>query len=308
MNIGEREHMKHLSVNTSWLKNAIYIDALSIFLMLFITTVSLARPLLSPADPGVDRASECLMNTTVHSFTATPALIDPWGSTTLQWQVDIPSGCPLALYVSGQRVAPTGSLSVTPVWPQVSYRMVGKILGGSSTLAKTSPVNVDLSSCSQEELPEFLLRNTIEDVLNAYDKSEDKIFQIAPPQIEIGPRGLFIQMHLEVDEIGPNPEVVLKMRLEFVTRNGVATPHFTFFHPQASTYLPDDVVEGKFYDRTEDILDTFEQEVNNYIKEAVGDNKKLFSLETISNAVRVTLCDVVSPLPMYPLNLKQKMR
>jgi len=263
-----------------------------------------------PTQEMIDHAADCLSDTLVNRFNASPSVVLPGSATTLNWQVTAPPACSVSLYVNGKRVDRTGSMAVTPTFPVNSYVLEGRMFGLRGTLAR-APVNVNIDACRKLELPTTLLAPMIQEVLDAYDAGESDIFQTRDADIAISPSGLAITMYFEVDKLGPNPFVQLAMRLKFNTVNGVVFPRFVYFHPQASTYLPDDWIESKIYDKQESILENFKTEINglladpsfNLINASV---EKLFSIETVEQAVSATICPLPSvvifnPFPFPPI-------
>jgi hypothetical protein len=280
--------------------------ALTFFALFFSNAVSAL-----PTEEAIDRAADCLSDTIVNRFNANPGIVFPGSATTLNWQVTVPPGCGVSLYVRGIRVNRSGSMAVTPTFPVNSYALEGRMLGLRSILAH-APVTVNTDACRKLPLPATLLAPMIQDVLDAYDAGESEIQQTRDADITISSSGLAITMYFEVDKFGPNPSVRLSMRLKFNTVNGVVFPAFTYFHPQASTYLPDDWIESKIYAKQEGVLESFKTEINelladpsfNLINSAV---EKLFSIETIDQAVLTTVCPLprrLETLPLFPAIFK----
>ncbi len=278
------------------------LTALTFFALFFSNAVTALPP-----EEAIDRAANCLGDTIVNRFNASPGIVFPGNATTLGWQATVPSGCSVSLYVNGRHVERTGTMSVTPTFPVNSYSLEGRMLGLRSTLARAR-VTVNTNACRQPELPGALLEPMIQDVLDEYDADESEIKQTRDADIVISPSGLSITMYFEVDKFGPNPSVRLTMRLAFNTVNGVVFPRFTYFHPQASTYLPDDWIESKIYDKQADILDSFKTEINALLADPSfnlidSEVEKLFSIETIDQAILATVCPLpgnLQPLPLFP--------
>lgn len=243
-----------------------------------------------PTEEMIEHAEDCLSETNVNQFNATPGVVFPWRATILSWQVTVPQGCGISLSIRGIPVNPTGSRLVTPTFPEMSYALEGRMSGVRSILAR-APVAVNTDACREFSLSTAQLASTIQGVLDDYDEGESEIQQTRDADIAISPSGLAITMYFEVDKVGPNPSVQLAMRLLFNTVNGEVVPTFAYFHPQASTYLPDEWVESKIYAKSAEILETFKTEINALVPSLITPAvEKLFSVETIDQAVLATVC------------------
>ena len=246
-------------------------------------------------DPQIDIAVQCLADTRVLRFEATPPTVEPFDATTLSWTVEAPPGCPIALSVAGQTVPRNGSLEVTPVHAVSRFGLVGSLLRVRGTLA-TAEVNVDQATCRDQTIPGNLVAPRIIEAIDAFDAANDDFEQIEPPQIQIQSNGLFIHMVVQADTSAiSSARVTLDMGLRFIVRDGIIDPRYTLFRPNADTILPDDFVEGAFFDRADGILADFKSGFNDAIGTIVGTNQQLFDLVTLPFDLRATICDVEAP-------------
>jgi hypothetical protein len=228
-------------------------------------------------------------------FVADPSVVEPFVTTALSWQVDIPPGCPIALTVAGQRVGRTGTVEVTPLHVDSRFGLVASMLGVRGTLA-SAQVTVDQSTCRDQVLPESLIAPRVEAAIDEFDEEDDDFRQIEPPQIQVQANGLLIQVMVKADITAfPDATVTLDMGLRFTVRGGVIEPRYTLFRPDADTALPDDFVESKFFDRADSILADFRQGFNEGIAEIVADDEQLFDLVTEPFGLRATSCAIEPP-------------
>jgi hypothetical protein len=103
----------------------------------------------------------------------------------------------------------------------------------------------------------------------------------------------------------PDPTVTLDMGLRFTVHDGVIEPHYTLFRPNADTALPDDFVQAKFFDRSDDILADFKRGFNEGIGAIIEEDEQLFDLTTEPFQLRATKCSVEPPSqPRLTVQLK----
>ncbi len=273
------------------------------------STLAFALP---PDDLGGDtegptnNAVDCLFDTTVRHFTATPNVVNPWAGTTLKWDVAIPSDCRLSIYLLGKKVNPKGNQVVTPLFPENIYSLEGRMLTVRGSVAEIG-VSVNTASCREESFPVSLIKPIIQDVLDEYDAEEQSIYQTRDADVSISEQGLAVKMYLKAEILGPNPSVVLSMRFKFRTQDGIVSPRFQYFHPQASTYLPDDWIESKFYRKSDGILAKFKTAVNSTVSDLLNDQEeKLLSLETMEQEVLATICPLPGPVTYFPFPYPNK--
>jgi hypothetical protein len=271
----------------------INISKFSLALFFWALTFSVSVSAL-PAQLALERAADCLSDTHINEFKANPGLIAPGDSTKLSWQVSVPQGCGVSLFLNGVRVDASGVLAVTPTFPVNRYSLEGRMLGLRSALAK-APVTVNTDDCRESAVPTALLEPMLQNVLNVFDAGEAGIKQTRDAEIAMSPSNLAITMFFEVDQFGPNPMVRLAMRLTFNTVNGVVSPKFTYFHPQATSILPDDWIAATIYAKQEEILANFKSELNALLADPAfnlidSEAEHLFSVETAEQAALTTIC------------------
>ena len=248
-------------------------------------------------DPGVDLAVQCVLDTRVVRFTAAPEQVEPFEATTLSWRVDVPPGCPLQLSVAGRTIDRQGSLDVVPVHEDNLFHLIAHIAGGTATLA-TTPVRVDLSGCDRIPVPEANVATAVTPLIDALDEGEDDFRQTAPPVIRVQSNGLFIRLFLRTDVTAfPDADVRLDMLLRFTVRDGLIDVRYGLFRPNASTVLPDDFVESKFFDRADGILADIENAVNSLSQSLVPNNRQLFDLPLEPGLLTIVHCPAETPEP-----------
>lgn len=263
-----------------------------------------------PPDDVVDQAFDCLARTRVAGFGASPDVVDPFVETTLSWQVQVPTGCGVSLWLAGHHVAPSGTLRVTPRQATTDYILRGSMLGVQASLA-TTQVRVDQRTCRTLTISETLLATQIRPILDELDAADDDFYQVKEADIQLQPGRLAITMFMKVSRWWWwDPSVTLQMRIRFTVRDGVVDPAWVLFRPDADTSLPDDFVESEFYGRADDILADLKSRINELVPTYVPTEDKLFDVVPAEDEVAVTTCndpsasftvpDVFLPLGIVP--------
>ncbi len=269
---------------------------------LLLTSGSLtARIFEDPRDPGnspIDDAIDCMSETKVNYFRASPSTVNPFRSTTLSWDVSIPNGCPVSLKVAGKRVTgQRGSMSYTPITRNSYASLMATTIGGAAIILRNLPVRVNTVNCDifpisiNQVESQFieLLANSFEEIDYLYTKGD--------ATIGITSGGLSLYQVIGVDIPGPNPSIKFDLGLRFTSRNGVVYPHWTKFSSKTSTYLPvEDFIDSKISKQKTKILTSIRNSLNENLKEILdllyGTNRteRVFEVKTIQDNFEVAVC------------------
>jgi hypothetical protein len=169
-------------------------------------------------DPGV----EILDQVSLKFFTANPSSIDPFGASTLRWQVDGPPGCRVKM--DGLQVAKSGTRSVQP--RQTHTFRLNATAGQASKFLGSATVNVNLAQCISRD--SSLIDELVAGVLKQeIDKRDDIYFRGgSKPQVTIAPdRIRFVLRLASVLNNFPDPSVDIDVSFGL----GVAADDLVFF-------------------------------------------------------------------------------
>jgi hypothetical protein len=177
--------------------------------------------------PIEDHALECLTETRLNSFTATPASIAPFGGpVTLKWSVSKPSGCGVAVRLNGQTVPLSGSREVAPS-VTTHYGLVASI-GGLSTSLGGVTVNVDTSACVTVPQPESQIRDVVRATADELAAASDKISQRSPASVDVDTNGVSVGIRLAIAINNfADPDLDIDCRIGLEVRDGRAR---AFYH------------------------------------------------------------------------------
>jgi hypothetical protein len=155
-------------------------------------------------DESKDPSLEILEQVTLKYFKASPPSIDPFGASTLRWQVDGPAG--FRVRMDGLPVSKSGTRSVQPRETH-TFRLYA-FVGPASKFLGAATVNVNLAQCISrdstaiDELVGGVLKQEI-------DKRDDIYFRDgSKPQVTIAPGSIrFILKLASVQDNFPDPSV-----------------------------------------------------------------------------------------------------
>lgn len=159
---------------------------------------------MPPTQETIAKAGECLGETRLVSFAADRTAIQAGESVTISWNVDIPDNCRLSVRLNHAQVPKQGSRTIRPV-RFVSYRLDVAAAGLSKSLGLVN-VQVDASSCVQQEIPEDMVRPqvlaTVEASLAEYNadpvNKDQQVSKRRETVVEIEPDGIVLRLRLKL--------------------------------------------------------------------------------------------------------------
>ena len=150
---------------------------------------------MPPTKEMIEKAVECLGDTTVNSFTASPSTVRPGIAYTLKWQVTEPGSCAVKLFLNGTPVSESGSRSVQPM-STTTYRLVGKMFTVQRTLRAVT-VNVDTSQCFIQSLDEATVRQMLQSQIES-NLADSPLSQRSPANVEVDRNGIAVKLRLKI--------------------------------------------------------------------------------------------------------------
>jgi hypothetical protein len=150
---------------------------------------------MPPTKEMIEQALECLDNTTVNSFTASPSTVRPGHASTLKWKVTLPVGCGVQLFLNGSPVAKSGSRSVAPTTTTI-FRLVGRMFTVQRTLSSVT-VAVDKSQCFVQSVDEATVRQMLRSLIES-NLAGSPLHQRSPADVEIDRNGIAVKLRLKV--------------------------------------------------------------------------------------------------------------
>jgi hypothetical protein len=150
---------------------------------------------MPPTEEMIEKAVECLGDTTVNSFTASPTTVRPGHASTLNWKVTSPGGCSVQLLLNNAPVAKTGSRSIEPS-TTTTYKLVGKVFTVQRTLA-TVTVAVDTGQCFIQSVDEATVRQMLQSLI-ADNLEGSPLSMRSPASVEIDRNGVAVKLRLKI--------------------------------------------------------------------------------------------------------------
>lgn len=186
---------------------------------------------MPPTPEMIERANNCIFESRVVSFTATPNSLDPTNSTTtIAWDVSVGAACGdhLKLQLNGINVPSSGSRTFRQFDTQ-TYTLSAHMFTVGKTLRHLT-VPFDASSCVWLTLTEQQVRNVFIPALDAFVASEERLRLRQPPSVEVTERGIEVSVSLTVvlDDL-PDPKVNVAMTLSLSVRDGAPVVTITRF-------------------------------------------------------------------------------
>jgi hypothetical protein len=134
----------------------------------------------------------------VVSFAANPTTVTPFGTTTLSWQVQVPTNLnfPVSIIVNGQQVGTSGTLTVTVV-TQTEVQLAAASPLASVPL-KALPLTLDQSGCQPLSLPATLVTGSLQQQLT--DRfSGSKSFTLRAGGVTVTPFDDYVNVAIPLD-------------------------------------------------------------------------------------------------------------
>jgi len=150
---------------------------------------------MPPTQEMIEKAVECLGNTKVDSFTASPTTVRPGQASKLNWKVTTTGGCSVQLFLNNSPVQKTGTRSVEPA-TTTAFHLVGKMFTVQRTLG-TVTVAVDTSQCFVQSVDEESVRQMLRTLIEA-NLEGSPLSQRSPANVEIDRNGIAVKLRLRV--------------------------------------------------------------------------------------------------------------
>ncbi len=255
---------------------------------------------MPPPEEVTEKAIQCLLDTAITQFTATPSTTTPGKPATLNWKATSPAGCSVSLELNGTKVAKSGSKVVAPSATTV-YRLAGRMLGQYSVF-KSLTLNVDTSACTITTVAEDLIRPLVQSSVKQ-SIAGTPFTERAPAGVEVEPTGILIALKLRIAV--PNffdPDLNIRMTVRVATENGQPRAYFTQYSVSVDwpwwvsviTLGVAEFVESRIADVIESkSKPKLLEAIQSQLASAVGfvpAGMQLTSVETAANEVRIMIC------------------
>lgn len=255
---------------------------------------------MAPTKEMIERAVECLGDTTVDVFTATPSTVKPGVESTLKWKVTVTGQCGVSLALNGSPVSKTGTRTVTPT-TTTTYRLVGKMNTVERTLG-TVTVAVDKSQCLIQSVDEATVRQMLQSQIEA-NLAGSPIRQRSPASIEIDRAGIAVKLRLKVTVPGffdPDLNIDMLIGVNAAGSNVVISfrsysndldwPWWVTGITAGITKLIEEVIESQIEQKVKPlILQKLKEQIDSFIS-LIPATHRLNALTTEPNEIRVLVC------------------
>jgi hypothetical protein len=257
---------------------------------------------MPPTKEMIEKALECLGDTTVNSFTASPPTIRPGGASTLKWKVTLPQSCGVQLFLNGSPVAKSGSRSVAPT-TGTTYQLVGKMFTVQQTLS-TVTVAVDTSQCFIRSVDEATVRQMLQSVIES-GLAGTPLRQRSPASVEIDRNGIAVKLRLKVtvpDFFDPDLNINMVIGVS-AAGNNVAVSYRSYSNDLdwpfwvtgitlGITKFIEEVIESRIEKRVKPlILKKLKEQIDSFIS-LIPQTHRLHSLTTEADEIRALVCPI----------------
>lgn len=258
---------------------------------------------MPPTKEMIEKAFECLGNTTVNSFTASPSTVRPGIASTLKWNITLPTGCGVQLFLNGSPVSKSGSRSVAPL-NTTTYRLVGRMSTVEQTLRSVT-VSVDKSQCFIRSVPEETVRQMLQSLIES-NLADTSIHQRSPAVVEIDRSGIAVKLRLRISV--PNffdPNLNINM---VIGVNGAGNNVAVSFRSYSNdldwawwvtgitvgiSKLIEELIESEIEKRIKPlILQKLKEQIDSFLS-MIPPTHRLHSLMTEADEIRGLVCPVV---------------
>lgn len=255
---------------------------------------------MPPTERMIEKAIECLANTTVNSFTASPPTVHPGQASSLAWNVTFPAGCSPQLFLNNSLVSNSGTRNVEPA-TTTTYLLIGKMYTVEQTLG-TITVNVDTSRCLiqsvHEEIVQLLVRSVVETNLAGTPLS-----QRSPASVEIDRNGIAVKLRLRVDVpnfFDPNLNVNMVIAVRAENQNVVVSyrsfsndldwPWWVTGITFGISKFIEEIIENKIERQIKPlILQKLKEQIDSFLR-LLPPAYRLHSLTTQADEIKVMVC------------------
>lgn len=256
-----------------------------------------------------DGALECLGDTSLSSFSASPARLAPFaGPATLRWSASVPVGCRVGFRINGRSVSRSGSLEVLPA-VDTSYTLSAHVGPASRVLGRVT-VAVDTDACSRVELAESILRGQLEQTVGEFAASSDRAYDAKLTRFDITPSGITVSIRtkLEINNFS-DPTLYVDFVLGLDVVDGSVVPRYKSFNVDVDwpwwvttltlgiTKIVEEFIES---DIESGLKDAIRQRITDKIDAMVdllGDDKKVHTVSLTDESVVVTACPQGKKVP-----------
>lgn len=255
---------------------------------------------MPPTKEMIEKAVNCLGDVTVNSFTASPSTIRPGGASTLKWDVTLPQGCAVKLFLNGSAVSKSGSRSVEPT-TTTNYRLVGKMLTVQQQLRAVN-VNVDTSQCITQSVDEATVRQMLQTLIKS-SLEGTPLSERSPASVEIDQNGIAVKLRLKVSV--PNffdPDLNINMVIGVSAASNNAVVSYRSYSTDldwewwvgaitlgASEFI-EEVMESRIEQKVKPlILQKLKEQIDSFIS-LIPSTHSLHSLTTRANEIRALIC------------------
>ena len=255
---------------------------------------------MPPTEEQIERAMECLNDTTLDSFTASPQTINPGQTCTLNWKVTATSGCSIQVLLNNSVVQKTGSRSVQPTTTTI-FRLVGRMFGVQRTLGRAT-VNVNTSQCITQSVDEDTVRQLLLSLIDE-NLAGTPLSQRSPASVEIDRNGIAVRLRLRIAVphfFDPNLNVDMVITVQAV--NGEAVVSYQSFSAKVDwplwvtgiTLGATEFIEGAIEDGIEQkvkplILQKLKERIDSFLR-LIPSNLRLTTITTDADEIKVTAC------------------
>ena len=248
----------------------------------------------------IKKAMKCLDNTVVNVFNATPATVRPGQATTLKWNVTVPDGCGIMLFLNNSRISETGTRSIEPA-SSTTYRLTGKMTTVGSPLG-TVTVNVDTSQCLMQSVHEQTVRQMLRETIEA-NLAGSSLSQRSRARVEINREGIAVNLRLRiavpkfwdadlyVDMViavrAVNHDVVVSYRSY---SDDVDWPDFVSGITLGISKFVEEVIESRIEQKIKPmILEKVKERIDSFL-DMIPSTHRLHSITTEADEIRVMVC------------------
>ncbi len=263
---------------------------------------TLRRPPLDDDIDIDDGALECLTDTSLASFAASPTRLVPFGGpATLTWSGTVPAGCRVGFRINGRPVSRSGSLEVLPA-VDTTYTLSAHV-GLASRVLGRATVAVDTDACSRIELAEWILRGQVNQTVGEFAASSDRAYDAKLTTFDITPSGIKVSIRtkLEINNFS-DPTLYIDFVLGLDVVAGAVVPAYKSFSVDVDwpwwvttlslgiTKIVEEFVEGAIEgDLKAEIRERIADKIDAMV-DLLGDDKKVHTVSLTDEAVVVTAC------------------
>lgn len=257
---------------------------------------------MPPTKKMIEKAFECLGDTTVNSFTASPATVRPGHASTLKWKVTTPGGCSVQLFLNNSLVQKTGTRSVEPA-TTTTYSLIGKMFTVQQSLG-TVTVAVDTSQCFTQSVDEETVRQMLRSLIET-NLAGSPLSQRSPANVEIDRNGIAVKLRLKVgvnNFFDPDLNVNMVIAVSAASNNVMVSyrsysndvdwPWWVTGITLGVTEFIESIIESRIERQVKPlILQKLKEQIDSYLR-LIPPTHRLHSLTTEADEIRGLVCPV----------------